>query len=335
VALANVVATSLLMFLNTHDLQLLMLLLGFAAAISIAFGASVAAALTSQLGTLTRTAARLAGGDLSVRIGASGSDEVARLAATLDDMAARLQAAFERERELEAARRELVAAVSHDLRTPLATMQAMVEALADGVVREPAEVQRYLQLIRGEVQHLGRLIDDLFELSQIDSGALELRLAPTRLPELLAETIEAYRAQALERGVVLETETEPRIPPVVADSARLQRVLRNLLDNALRYTPSGGSLRVEACLAEGAARVSVVDSGPGLAPGEEERVFDRFYRGDRARPRGEAAGRTVGAGLGLAIARGLVQAHGGRIWAEPASTGGAAFRFTVPVALKA
>lgn len=327
VALANVVATSLLMFLNSHDLLLLLLLLGFAAAISIAFGAQVAAALTSQLGALTQTATRLAGGDLSARVGTSGSDEVARLASTLDHMAEQLQAAFERERELEAGRRELVAAVSHDLRTPLATTQAMVEALADGVVSEAAEVQRYLRLIRAEVRHLGRLIDDLFELSQIESGALELRLAPTRLPELLAETVEAYQAQARERGVVLECETEPRIPPVVADPARLQRVLRNLVDNALHHTPAGGLLRVEARSDGTAARVSVIDSGPGLAPGEQERVFDRFYRGDRARPR---AGAGVGAGLGLAIARGLVLAHGGRIWAESSSTGGAAFQFTVP-----
>ncbi len=143
VVLANVLLTSVLMFLSSHDLLLLLLLLGCAAAISMVFVYSVAEALTGELGALARTAGRLAGGDLSARVGARGSDEVARLAATFDHMAGQLQAAFTRERELEAGRRELIAAVSHDLRTPLATTRAMVEALTDGVVTDPAEVERY------------------------------------------------------------------------------------------------------------------------------------------------------------------------------------------------
>ncbi|MGH2354030.1 MAG: sensor histidine kinase, partial [Chloroflexota bacterium] len=259
----NVVAASVLMFLNSHDRTLLLLLLGFAAAISLVFGYSVTAALIGELGTLGRAARRLSEGDLGARVGASGNDEIARLAATFDQMADKLQASFERERALEAGRRDLIAAVSHDLRTPLTTIRAMIEAITDGVVSDEAEVRRYLSLIRGEAQHLSRLIDDLFELSQIDSGALQLRLAPTRLQELLAQTLAPYQARAQDGGVVLEHRAESGLPPVVADAARLQRVLRNLVDNALQHTPAGGAVRIDARTDSKAAVVTISDTGPG------------------------------------------------------------------------
>jgi two-component system, OmpR family, sensor histidine kinase SaeS len=335
IAAVNVLFASALMFINAHDRSLLLLLLGYAAALSLVFGYGVTSGLIAELGRLGRAARRLSEGDLGARVGPAGGDEIGRLAATFDQMAARLQASFERERALEAGRRELIAAVSHDLRTPLTTIRAMIEAVTDGVVSGPAEVDRYLGLIRGEVQHLSRLIDDLFELSQIDSGALQLRLTPTRLPDLLARTLEPYQASARDRGVRLEHLAPVGLPPVAADPARLQRVLRNLVDNALQHTPAGGTVRVEAGAAGGAAQVAVQDTGPGLPPEDLERVFDRFYRGARARSRaggdGGGATRPTGAGLGLAIARGLVQAHGGRIWAEPAAGGGATFRFTLPL----
>jgi signal transduction histidine kinase len=371
VAAVNVVTASALMFINSHDRALLLLLLGFAAVISLLFGYGATGALLADLDRLGRTARRLAEGDLGARVGLAGDDELGRLVAAFDQMAGRLQSSFERERTLEASRRELVAAVSHDLRTPLTTIQAMVEAVADGVVADPAEVQRYLGLIRGEVQHLGRLIDDLFELSQLDSGALRLRLAPTPLPALLVTALAPYQARADDGGIRLEQQTEPGLPAVQADAARLQRVLRNLIDNALQHTPPGGTVRVDvraaaphavrAPLGTGppsgaspspretetdtdtetgtespSALVTVSDSGSGIAREDAERVFERFYRGARARPRpetgGAVPGRATGAGLGLAIARGLVQAHGGRIWTEPAPGGGAVFRFTIPFA---
>jgi two-component system phosphate regulon sensor histidine kinase PhoR len=255
---------------------------------------------------------------------------VARLAATFDDMASQLQRAFERERALEAGRRDLIAAISHDLRTPLTTVRAMVEAITDGVVDEPAEVRRYLDLMAGEVQHLGRLIDDLFELSQIESGALQLQLEATSLGPLVDRTVSAYQAQARESAITLEEAVDPVLPTVVADPPRLERVLRNLLDNALRYTPAGGRISV-AARAEGQdVRVTVADTGPGLPPDDLERVFDRFYRAGQSRSRGEGPRRGhSGAGLGLTIARGVIQAHGGRIWAELPPGGGTAFHFTL------
>jgi two-component system sensor histidine kinase BaeS len=305
------------MFLSAHDLTLLLLLLAFAAVISLTFAYAVAGALTSELKGLSHAARRLAGGDLSTRVGAHSVDEIGQLAAAFDDMAERLEQSFGRERALEEGRRELISAVSHDLRTPLATTRAMVEALADRVVAEPAEVQRYLELILQETQHLGRLIDDLFELSQIESGALRLRCLPLDLSLLVSETVAAYQVPAAEQGVQLE------------DPERLQRVLRNILDNALRHTPRGGTVRVHAVAASDTVQVSVNDSGPGVPNDELERIFDRFYRGEPSRRREERS--SAGAGLGLAIARGLVQAHRGRIWAEPSPLGGVSVQIRLPL----
>jgi signal transduction histidine kinase len=331
VALVNILTTSALMFLSTHDLGLLLLLLAFAGVISVAFAYAVAGVLTNQIETLSAAANRLAEGDLSVRVGQHGRDEIGRLAAAFDDMAEQLEQAFSRERMLEAGRRELITAVSHDLRTPLATTRAMVEALADGVVTEPADVQRYLGLILLETRHLSRLIDDLFELSQIESGALRLRCMPIDITELVSETVAAYEVPAADAGIQLEEAFSPPVEStrIQADPERLQRVLRNLLDNALRHTPSGGLIRVEVEADRASVQVSVNDSGPGVPDHELERIFDRFYRGERSRRREDAS--VGGAGLGLAIARGLVQAHKGRIWAERSPLGGMAVLIWLPV----
>jgi len=333
VAIANVLTTSALMFLNPHDLSLLVLLLVFSAVISLTFAFTIAGALTVELEKLGAAAARLARGELDARVEPHGADEVARVGQAFDDMAQRLETAFDRERALEVGRRDLVAAVSHDLRTPLATTRAMVEALSDGVVAEPSEVRRYLGLIHREIQHLSRLIDDLFELSHIESGTLELTMARVDVRRLASEALAAYEAQANERGVSLECRVAEATPPVQADAVRLHRVLRNLVDNALRHTPPGGLVEVDAHVDDGSVVLGVSDTGPGIDPAERDRIFDRFYRGERSRSRGEAPpDRAVGAGLGLAIARGLVEAHHGRIWTEPSAGGGAAFCFSLPLA---
>ena len=331
VALANVLTTSLLMFLSAHDLTLLLLLLAFALVISLAFSYAVAGVLTTELSSLSRAARSLAEGDQTARVESQANDEIGRLAAAFDEMAEQLEQAFKRERALEAGRRDLITAVSHDLRTPLATTRAMVEALADGVVSEPADVQRYLGLILQETHHLSGLIDDLFALSQIDAGALRLRYMPIDVAELVSETVAAYQAPASESGIRLEDAVigldSTRIQ---ADPEQLQRVLRNLLDNALRHTPSGGLVRVDATTTPSSVTLSVNDSGPGVPSTELERIFDRFYRGEPSRHRNDADG-GGGSGLGLAIARGLVQAHHGRIWAEPSPLGGVSVRLSLPV----
>jgi len=331
VAFLNVLATSALMFLSGHDLALLFVLLGFSGAISVTFALVFGATLAAQVRSLSRAAERLAEGDLGARVDPRGQDELARLGVAFNNMASRLELAFERQQALEASRRELVAAVSHDLRTPLATTRAMVEAVDDGVVAEPSEVRRYLRLINREIQHLTRLIDDLFELSQLECGALELDLERIDVRAILAETKAAYEAQARERGVHMTTAVPVHALPVNADPLRMDRLLRNLVDNALRHTPAGGQIELRAFATNGSVELLVNDSGPGIEEAERERVFDRFYRGEPSRARFERLDPgAAGSGLGLAIARGVVEAHQGQIWVETSVLGGAGFHIRLP-----
>ncbi|SFS89134.1 sensor histidine kinase [Saccharopolyspora flava] len=215
-----------------------------------------------------------------------------------------------RERAAEASRRELVAWISHDLRTPLAGIRAMAEALADGVVDERGEVCSYADRIRGETERLSRMVDDLFELSRITAGALHLELGAVPLHDVVSEAVAAENPRAQRRGVRLATETE-QWPVVSGSDAELARVVRNLLSNAIRHTPPHGSVVLSAGYDGAQAWLRVDDACGGIADTELERVFEVAYRGDQARGDGEQ-----GAGLGLAIARGLVQAHRGEIHAR-------------------
>lgn len=328
VALANVAVTAYLMFLSPHDLALLSLLLFFALLVSLSFGFFLAGALTSSLRELAGSASRMAEGDLTARASVPPGDEVGDLAEAFNTMAAQVEGAFRRQRELEQARKELIEAVSHDLRTPLASIQAMVEALNDGVVSDAATVQRYLHTMQGEITNLSALIGDLFELSQLDAGVLRLQIEASPIQDLISDTLESLQAQARRKGLSLSGEVDAELAPVLMDPSRVQRVLYNLVQNALRHTPSDGTVVLEARDAGTEVQVSVVDSGEGISAADLPRIFDRFYRGDPARSREQGA-----AGLGLAIARGLVEAHGGRIWAESAPGLGSRFSFTLPKAL--
>ena len=330
--LLNVWLTARMMFINEHDLQLAGLLLLFAGGISISFGYFISASLAHTLGQMAQAAVRISEGDFTTRVAAPGQDEVAQLARTFNAMAARLQQADSDQRALETARRDLVAWASHDLRTPLASLRAMLDALADGVVSDPATVARYLGQSQAEVSRMSRLIDDLFELAQLDSGSLALRAEASSLSDLLSDTLEAFTARAEAQTVRLTGAVAPGVDPVWLAPDKIGRVLRNLVENALRHTPPGGQIELRAEAQPGAVVVTVRDTGTGIAPADLPRVFERFYRGDAARTRGPAGalGPSAGAGLGLAIARGLVEAHGGRIWAESTPGQGATFRFTLP-----
>ena len=325
IALINILITARLMFLSAHDLTLLGLLLAFAGVLSLSFGLTLAASLSRSILVLTQGAAELAEGNLAARVRVEIGGELADLARAFNQMAARLEEAFARERQLEATRRDLVAAVSHDLRTPLASIRAMVEALADGLVRDPATVERYLRTLRGQIESLSALIDDLFELSQLDRAHLAVELESTSLRDLISDTLESLRAHAERKGVNLIGQVDPMVDPVRINPQKMQRVLSNLIQNAIRHTPADGTVMIMARPVAGGVQVDVTDTGEGIAPEELPRVFDWFYRGEKSRSRAYG-----GAGLGLAIARSIVEAHGGRIWAESTPARGSMFRFVIP-----
>jgi two-component system sensor histidine kinase SaeS len=240
-------------------------------------------------------------------------------------MTTELERAFRRQIELEQARRDLVASVSHDLRTPLASMRAIVEAISDGVVSDQATIQRYCTTLKGEVEHLSSLIDDLFELSRLDSGTLELELKPTPAIEILTSALQGMQAQADSRVIDIRTGLEDAESTVLVDVHKMQRVMYNLIQNAIRHTPADGTILVEMQDRGTEVQIDVTDTGTGIAADDVTKVFDRFYRGEKSRSREYG-----GAGLGLAIAKGIVEAHGGRIWVESAPGEGSRFSFSLP-----
>ncbi|GIH93837.1 two-component sensor histidine kinase [Planobispora siamensis] len=235
--------------------------------------------------------------------------ELDTIAASLEEAYRRIRLGRERERALEGARRELVSWVSHDLRTPLAGMRAMAEALEDGVVSDPETVDRYHTRIRLEVDRLSGMVDDLFELSRIHAGSLRLSRTRIGLGDLVADALAGVEPLARAKGVRLEGAVDP-VVPVQADAGELSRALSNLVVNAIRHTPADGTVSVSATVEDGLACLSVADACGGIPADDLPRVFDVAFRGEAARsPRGDGAG----AGLGLAIARGIVEAHEGDI----------------------
>jgi two-component system, OmpR family, sensor histidine kinase SaeS len=343
IALLNIFLTAQLMFISKHDLPLLVLLLLFAAVMSLGLSYALSRALAQRVTALHQGARALAGGDLSARVEVAGADELAALAAQFNQMATQLAAAAEERERLEAVRRDLIAAISHDLRTPLASLRLMTEALADGLVNDPATTTRYLATMRGQIGHLSGLIDDLFELAQLDAGALRLELQRASLDDLISDALEGIRPQAAAKGVQVCGSVAQGVGPVLVAPQKIERVLYNLVTNAIRHTPSDGVVTISA-MPEGQrpdenipsldlrplspapfVLVEVADTGEGIAPEDLPWIFDRFYRGEKSRSRA-----TGGAGLGLAIARGIIEAHGGRIWAESAQGRGTRIRFTLP-----
>ncbi len=326
--LLNVWLTARLMFINRHDLTLGILLLLFAGGISVTFGYFLSSSITQTLKDVVRGAERLSEGDFSARVDVQGQNEVAQLADAFNTMVAHLEQVQEAERSLEAARRNLVAWASHDLRTPLASLRAMIDALSDGVVTEAETVARYLQQCQSEIRDMSTLIDDLFELAKLDAGHLELFCEPSSLADLISDTLEGFRVRAQTNGVTLTGAVAPQVDPVWMAPEKISRVLQNLLENAFRHTPIGGQIELQASVRNGTVLVTVQDTGEGIQPEDLPHVFDRFFRGEKSRSREGFAG--SGAGLGLSIAKGLVEAHGGRIWVESDLGSGTTMAFTLP-----
>ncbi|MEP7059467.1 MAG: HAMP domain-containing sensor histidine kinase [Actinomycetota bacterium] len=321
-ALTNLAVLTRQMFLSSHDGTIVIVLVVYS------LGAGLAAALVAARGTsvavarLEETAEVLGGGDLQARVGdLNAGSELDMLARTLDDMASRLASAAEREREVESMRRDLITAVSHDLRTPLSSLRAMVEAIDDGVVDDAATVRRYTGEMRRSVDRLVSMVDDLFELVQLEAGAIQAETRRARLDDVVRSAMGALELQAEEKGLSMAADLHGA--EAAACSPRLVRVLQNLLGNAVRHTPADGTITIAAHHADGRLALAVRDTGEGIPATDLPHIFEPFYRGDPARSGG-------GAGLGLALAKRIVEALGGDITAHSAPEMGARFELSLP-----
>jgi signal transduction histidine kinase len=321
----NVWFSAQLMFTSPHDLLLAIVLLIFASGIAMILGYFLSSTVTERILSLQRAAEKIAQGDLQTRVPVNGRDELSGLAVTFNQMAEQLQTADQKQRELENLRRDLVAWASHDLQTPLASIRAILEALSDGVVDEPDMVKRYLQTAQKDVMSLSALMDDLFQMSQLDAGGFPLSRAQSSLSDLVSDTLESFSELAYRESIKLEGQVEPDVDPVFMDTQAIGRVLNNLIGNALRHTTAGGEIRVHASRTAQGVSVSVRDTGEGIPAQDIPHIFERFYRGEKSRNRG-----TGGAGLGLAIAQGIVHAHGGDIRVESQAGKGTQFTFYIP-----
>lgn len=290
--------------------------------------ATVAAALASlfvsrrfvePLRYVLAATSRIASGRYGERVPVRDADELGELSQSFNAMARALE-------EAERRRMEVISDVSHELRTPLSTIRGYVEGLAEGVV-EPSE--ETWTLLYAEFERLGRLVDDLRRLSRAEAGQLDLSMAPMSPAEAVRLAVGGMLPLFDEKSVELKSAVSEDLPSVLADVDRVVQVLSNLLSNALRHTPDGGHVLVEAGAGGGEVAFEVTDTGTGIAPEHLERVFERFYRIDKSRSRGAARG---GSGVGLAISRALVEAMGGRIRVQSPGLGeGATFVFTLPV----
>jgi signal transduction histidine kinase len=266
---------------------------------------------------------RIAEGEYEERLKFSGNvqsnqmDELDQLALTFNQMANKLE-------KTETMRRQLIGDVTHELRTPLAAIKGYMEGLMDGVL--PATPEIYQQ-VHTEADRLQRLVNDLQELSRVEAGAIQLKIQPVLVSDLIETVVRHLERQFEEKGILLETNLAGELPKVSADKDRVLQIITNLAGNALQYTPSGGKVVVSAIQAKSEIVISITDTGIGISPDQLPFIFNRFYRTDKSRAR--ASG---GSGIGLTIAQALVKAHHGRIWAESAGEGkGSSFYFTLPV----
>lgn len=288
-----------------------------AAAISLFVARWLARGMTKPLRDMAQAARKMERGDYGQRVHTASRDEVGQLAEAFNRMSAELEG-------VERLRRDLVANVSHELKTPISALRAHLENLLDGVERPDPET---LQVMLTQSERLSRLVEQLLDLSRLESGDVPLDRQQVALAPLVSEVLSEIEVTRSGRGVAVESEVAADLPPVFADRERMHQVLFNLLDNAVRFTPEGGEVKVSAVRKNGHCEVKVADTGPGIEPEHLPRLFERFYRVDTARSREDG-----GTGIGLAIARSVVEAHGGHIRVESEIGKGSVFTFELPVA---
>lgn len=315
-------------FANSIYLSFMWMAMFFAGMSSVSFGYFVSRAMTQRLFALSDAAGKVAQGDFSTRVEIIGNDEIATLAQRFNTMTADLEQIETQKQQLEQTRRDLVAWVSHDLRTPLTSMRVMLEALADGVVTDTETEQRYIQTTLKEIHHLSHMITDLFEMAKLDVGHINLEIYPTPIADLISDTMGSLMVKAQKKGIVLEGSVDENIDLVQIAPDKIQRVLKNLIDNAIKYTPADEKVIIHAKhLEDESVQIDVHNTGVHISSDILPNLFDSFYRGEKSRATTDDE---RGTGLGLAIARGLVQAHGGKIWATSDAQAGTTFSFTIP-----
>lgn len=325
-AFLNVWVTAWMMFASQHDLLLATVLLIFATGIAVIVGIFLSGVITARIQQLSAAARKVSMGELGTRLVITGRDEMAMLAMSFNEMVSQLELAEQKKAEVEKLRRDLIAWIGHDLRTPLTSIRAITEALADGLIEDEETRLRYLRTVQANIESLSTMIDDLFEMSQIDAAGLRLELEPGNISDIVSDAYELFSEQARKKEVRLEGNVDSDVGLVVMDEKRIGRVLGNLISNALRHTPAGGTVRINVFKSGSELHTIVQDTGEGIQPDDLPYIFERFYRGEKSRNRS-----TGGTGLGLAIARSIVEAHGGIIDAESEPGKGTKIRFVLPV----
>lgn len=320
----NVWLTARLMFADQHDLLLGTVLLIFAGAIAMALGYLLSSSFLDRIRSIDEAAKKIASGNLSSRVPIEGRDELADLAQTFNHMASQLEEAAEQRKELETLRKELIAWIGHDLQTPLTSISAIIEALADGMVQDQETEHRYFETAKKNISALSHLIDDMFQMAQIDAGGLELNYESVSISDLISDCLESYTEIAKRKEIILRGRVSPDIGEVEIDARRINRVLTNLIDNALHHTQDRGLVEVIASQSIQEIIVVVEDNGVGISTTDLPHIFDQFYRGNSSQP--SVKRRT---GLGLAISKGIIDAHGGEI-SVTSQPGHTRFTFTIP-----
>lgn len=321
--LLALLVVGLLMVVSGGDVVLLAAIVLAAGAVAVAAAQLLAGSILRDIEAVRDGLVAVGRGEREITIQTAAQDELCQLAGAANAMTEQLRAEEAARDQSDAARRHLVAAISHDLRTPITSLRLLAEAVCDDIVDE-RDRRAYLARMRTHIDVLSTLIDDLFELSRLEAGDITWSLEQVRLDELVNETVDAMRLHAEAKRVAVRSEVPHSLAPARANPEKLQRVLFNLIQNGIRHTPADGSVVVRAERVADEIEVEVVDTGEGIAPEERDRIFTAFYRGDAARSGG-------GAGLGLAVSRAIVEAHGGRIWLAEASAG-TRVRFTLPAA---
>jgi signal transduction histidine kinase len=324
--LVNVWVLTQMMFISSAYLSIMSSVLIFAGLGAISFGYFIAKAMTDRLQHLSDGAEKLSKGDLTTRLAVNGNDEIAQLTHSFNTMAQELQSVDAQKQQLEQTRRNLVAWVSHDLRTPLASMRVMMEALNDGVVTDEETVFRYMQNTVTEIDNLDHLIDDLFELAQLDVKDIKLNYRATNLLDLVEDTLSLLMPKAKRKHITLNSTVHPDVAVVTIAPDKIQRVLNNLIDNAIKYTPENQRISLNAYPTLEGMQVDISNTGVTIAPEQLPKLFESFYRGESSRVQQDGE---RGAGLGLAIARGFIEVHGGKIWATSVDDV-TTFSFTLP-----